>query len=88
MKESQFPRNTLLKSSFWYSFVKSSPNLFSMEGMKKTYGVVILIQAIYAGMHLLSKAALDGGMNNFIFIFYRQVAATTFLVPLALFLEW
>lgn len=59
-----------------------------MEGMKKTYGVVILIQAIYAGMHLLSKAAFDGGMNNFIFIFYRQVTATTFLVPLSLFLEW
>ena len=56
--------------------------------MKKTYGVVILIQAIYAGMHLLSKAAFDGGMNTFIFLFYRQVTATTFLVPLSLFLEW
>lgn len=56
--------------------------------MKKTYGVVILIQAIYAGMHLLSKAAFDGGMNSFIFLFYRQVTATIFLVPLSLFLEW
>ncbi|XP_024028993.1 WAT1-related protein At5g64700 isoform X2 [Morus notabilis] len=59
-----------------------------MEGMKKTYVVVILIQAIYAGMHLLSKAAFGGGMNNFVFIFYRQATATAFLLPLALFLEW
>uniref|UniRef100_A0A803PJA2 WAT1-related protein n=1 Tax=Cannabis sativa TaxID=3483 RepID=A0A803PJA2_CANSA len=56
--------------------------------MKKTYLAVILIQAIYAGMNLLSKAAFDGGMNNFIFVFYRQAAATACLVPVALLLEW
>ncbi|PON44957.1 Plant-drug/metabolite exporter [Parasponia andersonii] len=56
--------------------------------MKKTYLAVIVIQAIYAGMNLLSKAAFDGGMNNFIFVFYRQAAATAFLVPVAVFLEW
>ncbi|EXB36904.1 Auxin-induced protein 5NG4 [Morus notabilis] len=39
-------------------------------------------------MHLLSKAAFGGGMNNFVFIFYRQATATAFLLPLALFLEW
>jgi len=48
---------------------------------------VILIQAIYCGMFLLSKAALDGGMNNFVFVFYRQAAATIFLAPLAVFFE-
>ena len=56
--------------------------------MKKTYLAVILIQAIYAGMNMLSKAAFDGGMNNFVFVFYRQAAATALLVPLAVFLEW
>ncbi|XWS41403.1 hypothetical protein CRYUN_Cryun17cG0079000 [Craigia yunnanensis] len=55
---------------------------------KKPYLAVILIQSIYAGMFLLSKAAFDGGMNNFVFIFYRQAAATVFLIPLALFFEW
>ncbi|OMO83632.1 Drug/metabolite transporter [Corchorus olitorius] len=55
---------------------------------KKPYLAVILIQAIYAGMFLLSKAAFDGGMNNFIFVFYRQAAATVFLIPLAFFFEW
>ena len=55
---------------------------------KKPYLAVILIQSIYAGMFLLSKAAFDGGMNNFVFVFYRQAAATVFLIPLALFFEW
>lgn len=57
-------------------------------GEKKPYLAVILVQAIYAGMFLVSKAAFNGGMNNFVFVFYRQAAATLFLVPLALFLEW
>ncbi|KAK8672859.1 hypothetical protein V6N13_111216 [Hibiscus sabdariffa] len=55
---------------------------------KKPYLAIILIQSIYAGMFLLSKAAFDGGMNSFVFVFYRQAAATIFLVPLALFVEW
>ncbi|XVE86605.1 hypothetical protein DITRI_Ditri18aG0047400 [Diplodiscus trichospermus] len=55
---------------------------------KKPYLAVILIQSIYAGMFLLSKAAFDGGMNNFVFVFYRQAAATIFLIPLAMFFEW
>ncbi|KAL5751998.1 hypothetical protein ACOSP7_022172 [Xanthoceras sorbifolium] len=54
---------------------------------KKPYLAVILIQAIYAGMFLLSKAAFNGGMNNFVFIFYRQAAATVFLAPISLFFE-
>ncbi|XP_024200418.2 WAT1-related protein At5g64700 [Rosa chinensis] len=55
---------------------------------RKPYLVVTVIQTIYAGMFLLSKAALNGGMNTYVFVFYRQAAATLFLVPLALFLEW
>ncbi|KAI6699762.1 hypothetical protein NL676_014086 [Syzygium grande] len=55
---------------------------------KKPYLVVVLVQMIYAGMFLLSKAAFDGGMNNFVFVFYRQAAATIFLAPLAFYFEW
>ncbi|XP_057440167.1 WAT1-related protein At5g64700-like isoform X2 [Lotus japonicus] len=58
-----------------------------MKG-SKPYLVVIAIQAIYAAMFLLSKAAFDHGMNNFIFTFYRQALATLFLIPFALFFEW
>ncbi|PON83504.1 Plant-drug/metabolite exporter [Trema orientale] len=54
---------------------------------EKTYLVVILIQTIYAGMVLLTKATFDGGMNNYIFAFYRQVAGTVVLIPLAIIFE-
>ncbi|XP_054821795.1 WAT1-related protein At5g64700-like [Prosopis cineraria] len=53
----------------------------------KPYLVVLIVQTIYAAMFLLSKAAFDHGMNNFIFVFYRQAAATIFLAPLAFFFE-
>lgn len=58
-----------------------------MKG-NKPYLIVLVVQAIYAGMFLLSKAAFDHGMNNFIFVFYRQAAATIFLTPFAFFFEW
>ncbi|XP_061351886.1 WAT1-related protein At5g64700-like [Gastrolobium bilobum] len=58
-----------------------------MKG-NKPYLVVIVIQAIYAVMFLLSKAAFNHGMNNFIFVFYRQAVATLFLIPFTLFFEW
>ncbi|KAK2444928.1 WAT1-related protein [Trifolium repens] len=58
-----------------------------MEG-KKPYVVVFVIQTIYAAMFLLSKAAFDHGMNNFIFVFYRQAVATIFLIPFAFIFEW
>ncbi|KAE9608721.1 putative EamA domain-containing protein [Lupinus albus] len=52
------------------------------------YLIVFIIQAIYAAMFLLSKAAFDHGMNNFIFVFYRQAIASLFLLPFAFFFEW
>ncbi|PKI58602.1 hypothetical protein CRG98_020991 [Punica granatum] len=55
---------------------------------KKPYLAVVLIQAIYAGMFLLSKVAFDLGMNTFVFVFYRQAAATILLAPLAYYFEW
>ncbi|XP_057971140.1 WAT1-related protein At5g64700 [Malania oleifera] len=57
-----------------------------MEG-KKAYLAVTLIQTLYAGMFLVSKAAFNDGMNTFIFVFYRQTAATVFLLPITLFLH-
>ncbi|KAD4586326.1 hypothetical protein E3N88_23927 [Mikania micrantha] len=53
----------------------------------KPYLSAVLIQLMYAGMYLLSKAAFDGGMNASIFVFYRQAAATLVLVPSAYIIE-
>ncbi|KAL3527940.1 hypothetical protein ACH5RR_012596 [Cinchona calisaya] len=57
-------------------------------GGKKPYLAVVLIHILYTGMFLLSKAALNGGMNPYVFVFYRQAAATIFLTPITFFLEW
>lgn len=54
---------------------------------KKPYVIAMLIQVIYAGMFVVTKAAFDEGMNTFVFIFYRQAAATLLLLPPALLLE-
>ncbi|CAA7034763.1 unnamed protein product [Microthlaspi erraticum] len=54
---------------------------------KKPYMVVTVIQLIYAIMFLISKAVFNGGMNTFVFVFYRQAFATIFLAPLAFFFE-
>ncbi|CAH2041893.1 unnamed protein product [Thlaspi arvense] len=60
-----------------------------MMAMKsnKYYIGSLLIQATYAGMALLSKAAISRGMNPYIFVFYRQAFATLALLPFALILE-
>ncbi|CAH9071140.1 unnamed protein product [Cuscuta epithymum] len=60
----------------------------TMGGDKKAYLVVVVIQAIYAGMFLISKVAFDDGMNTSIFVFYRQAIATLILAPIAFIVEW
>ncbi|KAF8697141.1 hypothetical protein HU200_036135 [Digitaria exilis] len=54
---------------------------------KKPYIIAIIIQVIYTGMFVVNKAALDHGMNSFVFIFYRQGAASLLLLPIAVILE-
>ncbi|PUZ39395.1 hypothetical protein GQ55_9G304400 [Panicum hallii var. hallii] len=54
---------------------------------KKPYILAIVIVAIYTGMYVISKAAFNEGMNSFVFVFYRQAAASLLLVPIALVLE-
>ncbi|RLN29369.1 hypothetical protein C2845_PM05G09960 [Panicum miliaceum] len=54
---------------------------------KKPYVIVIIVQLIYTGMFVVSKAAFNHGMNTYVFIFYRQAAASLLLLPIALLLE-
>ncbi|KAL6619834.1 hypothetical protein ACP70R_034973 [Stipagrostis hirtigluma subsp. patula] len=58
-----------------------------MDPSKQAYVVAIIIQLIYTGMYVVSKAAFNLGMNTYVFIFYRQAAATVLLLPLAIVLE-
>ncbi|TVU18388.1 hypothetical protein EJB05_34483 [Eragrostis curvula] len=54
---------------------------------KKPYMIATIIQLIYAGMFVVSKAAFDQGINTFVFIFYRMVAASLLLLPIAIVFE-
>ena len=56
-------------------------------GELEPYLAVLLIQLIYSGITLLSKAAFNGGMNTYVFVFYRQLVGTVILVPLAIICE-
>jgi hypothetical protein len=58
-----------------------------MEVTVKPSGAAIIIQLIYTGMFVMSKAAFDQGMNTYIFIFYRQAAGSVLLLPIAL-IQW
>ncbi|KAM0940449.1 putative EamA domain-containing protein [Dioscorea sansibarensis] len=54
-----------------------------MDGL---YAVVIVIQLIDAGMFMITKAALNFGLNPLIFVFYRHAFGSVFLLPFAMFL--
>lgn len=53
----------------------------------KVYATVVLIRLIYAGMHILTKAAFNEGSSTTVFVFYRHAVAAVFLLPFAYFLE-
>jgi len=57
-----------------------------MEAMRP-YLIAIVVQLIYTGMNVVSKAAFDHGINTFVFIFYRMAAASLLLLPVAIILE-
>ncbi|CAN6162426.1 unnamed protein product [Urochloa humidicola] len=51
---------------------------------KKAYLIAIVVQLIYTGLSVLSKAAFNDGMSIFVFNFYRQATGSVLLLPLAL----
>ncbi|MQM07642.1 hypothetical protein Taro_040484 [Colocasia esculenta] len=48
---------------------------------------MVVVQVGYAGLNVVSKLAMNTGMNPFVMVAYRQVVATIFLTPLAYFYE-
>uniref|UniRef100_A0A0E0KFN5 WAT1-related protein n=1 Tax=Oryza punctata TaxID=4537 RepID=A0A0E0KFN5_ORYPU len=55
-----------------------------LKASMKPYFVAIVVQLIYTGMFVISKAAFNHGMNIYIFIFYRQAVGSLILLPTAL----
>lgn len=75
-------RNRLVPS--WNKMAGDKQKLFNR--LKPFIGVVFL-QFGYAGMDVLSKAALNKGMSNYVFVVYRHVFAFVVTAPFALILE-
>lgn len=48
---------------------------------------MVIVQLGYAGMNIISKLAMDSGMNPFVHVAYRQIFATVSIAPFAYFLE-
>ncbi|XAR63564.1 hypothetical protein NMG60_11023538 [Bertholletia excelsa] len=59
----------------------------SLMNKSKPYLAMISLQFGYAGLNLISKVSLTGGMSNYVLVVYRHVIATIVIAPFAIFLE-
>lgn len=53
----------------------------------KPFLAVLFLQFGLAGMDILSKAALNQGMSNYVFVVYRHAIATIVIAPFAIILD-
>ena len=48
---------------------------------------MIIVQLGYAGMNIISKLAMQSGMNPLVLVAYRQIFATAAIAPVAYWFE-
>lgn len=53
----------------------------------KPFMAVLFLQFGFAGMDVLSKAALNKGMSNYVFVVYRHAIAFAIMTPFAVILD-
>ncbi|CAA6653963.1 unnamed protein product [Spirodela intermedia] len=53
----------------------------------KPYMAMIALQFGYAGMNIITKVSLNGGMSHYVLVVYRHAFATLSIAPFALILE-
>ena len=64
-----------------------------MEGLRrflvlaKPYFGVLFMQLGSAGMAIIAKFALNKGMSQYVFVFYRMIIATVIMAPFAIIFE-
>lgn len=58
-----------------------------MGGNLLPFITMVLVQVGFAGMNIISKLAMDSGMNPFVHVAYRQIFASMIIAPFAYFLE-
>ncbi|KAH9302075.1 hypothetical protein KI387_013658, partial [Taxus chinensis] len=65
----------------------AAANMVELVNRYKPHLAMIAIQFDYAGMYIITSAALTKGMNQFVFVVYRHLIATLVISPFAYFLE-
>ncbi|KAL1535013.1 WAT1-related protein [Salvia divinorum] len=58
-----------------------------MDGDMKAFLLMVLVQLGYAGMNIVSKVAMNSGMQPVVHVAYRQLFATLAIAPFAYFVE-
>ena len=53
----------------------------------KPYIAMISLQFGYAGMNIITKISLNGGMSHYVLVVYRHAIATAVIAPFAFFFE-
>jgi hypothetical protein len=51
------------------------------------YFAMILLQFGYAGMNVIAKLSLNGGMSHYVLVVYRHAFATIAIAPFAIIFE-
>lgn len=59
----------------------------AMANKMRLLVTVLIVQLLYAASHMVSKAAINMGVNKLVFLVYRNTVAVLFLAPFAYFLE-
>ncbi|KAL9237897.1 hypothetical protein vseg_012392 [Gypsophila vaccaria] len=59
----------------------------TMLEKSKPYIAMICLQFGYAGMNIITKVSLNGGMSHYVLVVYRHAFATAVIAPFALFFE-
>jgi hypothetical protein len=53
----------------------------------KPYFAMIILQFGYAGMNIITKLSLNGGMSHYVLVVYRHIFATIAIAPFAIIFE-